>query len=280
MTAPLQTGYTLRSIQQMLGVSRAVIMGLIDAGFVSPSRGVRSEYRFTFPDVLLLRTAHALKQADLSARKIHRSLARLKATLPDEIPLSGLRITAVGGDIAVHDGDAQWEAESGQLLMDFEVKPVRGGVVFMQRPSSGVQVPLDDSRTCFALAQTLEADDSEGAARAYRRAIEIDPGCEAAYLNLGAMLCDAGRCKEALELFDTAIARCPTAALHFNRAIALEDQRRVEDALASYETCLALSPDLADAHFNAARLHEQLGQFQAALRHFNAYRRLERNQEA
>ena len=59
-------------------------------------------------------------------------------------------------------------------------------------------------------------------------------------------------------------------------AIALEDAGRIEDALASYERCMALSPGMADAHYNAARLHQQLGDARQAVRHFNAYRRLQR----
>ena len=74
----------------------------------------------------------------------------------------------------------------------------------------------------------------------------------------------------------TALARRPDAALlHYNLAIALEDARRETDALAAYERCLALAPSMADAHYNAARLHEKLGDRQAALRHYSAYRRLQ-----
>ena len=70
--------------------------------------------------------------------------------------------------------------------------------------------------------------------------------------------------------------RCPESALlHFNRAIALEDLSQPGEALKSYEQCLALSPDLADAHYNAARLHEMLGHAQAAVKHYSAYRRLQ-----
>jgi hypothetical protein len=75
--------YTLRSIEAMLGIPRAVITRLIAAGFVTPSRGKRREYRFTFQDVVLLRTAYGLQAADIPARKILRSLQRLKATLPE-----------------------------------------------------------------------------------------------------------------------------------------------------------------------------------------------------
>src|SRR6185436_9150244 len=110
--------YTLSGIQSMLGLSRAVITGLVAAGFVTPTRGERREYRFSFQDVVLLRTAHRLQAAHIPARKILRSLQRLKATLPEELPLSGLRITAVGSEIAVREGATQWHAESGQLLMD------------------------------------------------------------------------------------------------------------------------------------------------------------------
>ena len=56
--------------------------------------------------------------------------------------------------------------------------------------------------------------------------------------------------------------------------MALEDLGRIREALASYERCLELDPDLADAHFNAAILHEKLGQAQGAVRHYSAYRRL------
>jgi hypothetical protein len=37
---------------------------------------------------------------------------------------------------------------------------------------------------------------------------------------------------------------------------------------------LVVDRSFADAHFNAARLHEQLGHAREAIRHFNAYRRL------
>ena len=81
----------------------------------------------------------------------------------------------------------------------------------------------------------------------------------------------------AVALYDEALRRKPgEALLHFNRAVALEDQGRPMEALAAYNLSLQLAPDLADAHYNAARLHEQLGDAQNAVRHFSAYRRLER----
>lgn len=278
MTTPAANApYTLRALQEMLGVSRAVVSRLVAAGFVSPQRGPRNEYRFTFQDVVLLRTAHGLQAAQIPPRRIVGSLQRLRASLPAALPLTGLRITAVGKDIVVREGGTHWSPESGQLLMDFEVAPVGGEVAFLQ-PGPVQEAADDDPAEWFSRGEALEeAGDHAGAEAAYRQALVLAPDHADTYMNLGAMLCEAGRCGDAVALYDEALAHCPPeAALHFNRAIALEDLGRLEEALAAYERCLALQPGMADAHFNAARLHERLGHFQNALRHFSAYRRLQR----
>ena len=67
--------------------SRSAISRLVANGFVHPERGPRNEYRFSFRDVVLLRTAHRLQRAEIPTRKILRALQRLKSTLPAELPL-------------------------------------------------------------------------------------------------------------------------------------------------------------------------------------------------
>ena len=289
------TTYTIRALQEMLGLSRGVITGLIASGFVAPSRGPRNEYRFTFREVVLLRTAVELQAARIPPRKIVASLRKLKATLPSELPLTGLRITAVGNDVTVRDGPSQWHAESGQLVLDFELAPTPGKVAFLQRAPAAAPAPLlsvdalpprvrpyaaplrEDAAAVFSRGEALEASDPRAAEAAYRKVLLLDPGHADAYLNLGALLCESRRCAEAVALYDEALRRHPEEALlHFNRAIALEDQGRTDEALASYHASLRLAPDLADAHYNAARLHEQLGDAKQAVRHFSAYRRLQR----
>lgn len=271
--------YTLRQIEEMLGLPRSAVAGLIAAGFVTPLRGARNEYRFTFQDVVLLRTAHALRAAKIPPRRLLRSLRRLKEQLPATLPLSGLRITAVGNDVAVREGGLQRDVESGQLLLDFEVSRDRDGGPIALRPATPVAMAVhEDAEAIFAAGARHDADgDPVAAEHDYRRALALDPSLADAWLNLGALLCEQGHCTEAVVLFDAAIDRCPQAALlHFNRAIALEDVGRDAEALASYERCLALEPTLADAHFNAARLQEKLGDARGALRHWSAYRRLQR----
>lgn len=265
--------FTLRRVQATLGLSRSIVAGLIAEGFVSPTRGPRNAWRFTFQDLLLLRTAHALQASQIPPRKILRSLARLKATLPQQLPLTGLRITAIGADVAVRDRDGQWQSDSGQLLMDFDVAKVAGSVAFLARPTSPPAPPGAPAR--FDLGLALEATDPAAAEAAYRQAMTLAPELEAAYLNLGAMFSDAGRFADLAMLCDIAVKHCPESALiHFNRGVALDHLERLPEAMASYERSLALDPTLADAHYNLGRLREQLGDPHGALRHFSAYRRL------
>jgi DNA-binding transcriptional MerR regulator len=81
--------YSVRDIERVLHLSRSTIRGLIDVGFVTPTRGSRREYRFSFQDLIVLRAARALIQAKVSRRRIRRSLEDLRKSLPETMPLSG-----------------------------------------------------------------------------------------------------------------------------------------------------------------------------------------------
>jgi len=283
--------HSLKSVREMLGLSATTVSRLIDAGFVAPRRGPRNEYRFSFQDVVLLRTAHRLQAAKIPPRKIVKALASLRAQLPEQLPLTGLRISAVGADVAVHEGGVQYDAESKQMLLDFDVAPAGSAVAFIARDSEraialagsdgeraapGMSAP-PPAAIDLAHARALEASDPRAAEAAYRAAIGRDPRLIDGYLNLGALLFEAGRLDEALRVYDAGLAQASDEPqLHYNRALALEDLHRDDEALAAYEACLRLAADFADAHFNAARLYEQHGNRQLALRHFSAYRRLQR----
>lgn len=266
----------------MLGLSAATVSRLIDAGFVTPQRGPRNEYRFSFQDVVLLRTAHRLRSARIAPRRIVEALCSLREQLPEQLPLSGLRISAVGSDVAVQHGGVQWDAQSRQMLLDFDVAPAGTAVSLIGREFHAAAAPPRPLATAradeqLARARGLEARDPAAAEQAYRDAIARGADAAEASLSLGVLLYESGHLDAALAAYDQGLAHHPDEArLHYNRALALEDLRRSDDALAAYAACLMLEPDFADAHFNAARLAEQLGKQQLALRHFSAYRRLQR----
>ncbi|MBL8362099.1 MAG: tetratricopeptide repeat protein [Rubrivivax sp.] len=280
MTGTVDARYTLRQIEELLGLPRRVVAGLVEAGFVTPQRGPRNAYRFTFQDVVLLRTAHRLRTAQVPTKRLVQSLKALREQLPAEVPITGLRIKAAGTQVAVRRGGAPWEPLTGQLLLDFEVAAGENTVAFIDhpRPTAG-EVPRAPTSAALAerfdRAERLEPQDAAAAEALYREVLADEPGHADAAVNLAALLCDAGRAAEARAACLQGLAAHPDVALlHYNLAIALEDLREPAQALEAYAACLRLDPSQADAHYNAARLNERLGRRQAALRHYNAYRRL------
>ena len=87
------------------------------------------ELLFSFQDGVLLRAAHGLRQAKIPISKIVHALQRLRDTLPADLPLSGIRITADGREVAVRDGPSTWHVQSGQLLLDFDVASGTGATI-------------------------------------------------------------------------------------------------------------------------------------------------------
>lgn len=268
--------YTLRGVTQMLGLTRHAVGRLVELGFVQPVRAGRA-LRFSFRDVVLLRTAQELRAADIPTRQILRSMRQLKGALPLDTPASAIRIRAVGDRVAVRWGDAQWDADTGQLMMDFHAAQPAAVHSFGKASSPCAAQEVDeDVQQLYESAEALEAADPQAAEALYRRVIEAAPDHADAYANLGFLMCESGRNAEAATLYAQAVQHCPQAPLlHYNRGVALEALGRVQEAMQSYEVCLRLAPDMADAHQNAALLYARAGDKHSAIRHFSAYRRLQ-----
>ncbi|HEY3179903.1 MAG TPA: tetratricopeptide repeat protein [Casimicrobiaceae bacterium] len=265
-------GYSLREVGKLLGLPRSVVNGLIEAGFVVPARGRRREYRFSFHDLVLLRAAQGLSEAKIPPARIVRSLRRLRAQLPEEVPLTGLRIAAVGDAVVVSEGDAQWRPDNGQYVLQFQVASPGGRLSFFD---TSPLTPAAVESQWFERGLALEGAEPEKACDAYRRALVDDPSHLDAYVNLGRLLHELGHLSEAQAVYRDGLERCGAdATLLFNLAVLQEDQDRPLDAMASYRAALAAAPDLSDAHFNLARLCEARGMNQEALRHWSAFRKL------
>src|SRR2546427_823632 len=86
---------------------------------------------------------------------------------------------------------------------------------------------------------------------------------------------ESGRLADAEAHYRAALAaRAGDVTARFDLAVALEDQRRLDEARAAYLACVADDPACAEAHYNLARLSERAGDLAAALRHLIAYRRI------
>ena len=114
-----------------------------------------------------------------------------------------------------------------------------------------------------------EAGCLDRAEAAYRDALGFAPGHPAVTHNLGAIAAAKGRHREALTLFDAAIAAEPQyASAHYNRASALQALGRSRAALQSFARVCAIDPGHYDAHRALGFLWLAEGDRGRALDHF------------
>ena len=221
----------------------------------------------------MLRTAQALAEARVPARRITRSLRELRRHLPDAMPLSGLSICAVADRVVVREGGGRWQAESGQYLLEFDGDPAAGALSVIERAPA--VATANRAQDWFERAVALEGEDADAALAAYERAIDVDPAFVDAHINLGRLLHDAKRFASAERVYREAIAACgDDATLHYNLGVLLDDMDRAPEALAAYEAALRADPDLADCHYNLSLLCEKLARPKDAIRHMARYRML------
>lgn len=270
--------FGLKDIERTLGLSRHAVRRYVDLGFVKPARTKRGALQFSFQDLIVLRTARALSNSEVPATKIRRALQKLRRDLPEEIPLSGLQVTAEGDQVVVREGKARREVDTGQYVLAFDVAMSDGHLALMERRSeapakSESNDEADEDWLSEGLA--LEATDPRAAIDAYRRALKQDPESSAAWINLGRLLHEQGKHAEAQKTYREGLAKCSTAeCLYFNLGVLLEDLNQPEVATDMYLRAVELDPDFADAHYNLARLFEQQHKPQHAIRHYANYRRL------
>jgi tetratricopeptide (TPR) repeat protein len=272
--------YTTRDVSKLLGLSPRRIREYARAGVLDATRGPGNRYSFGFRDLVLLRTACALLDANVPHGRVVRSLRRLKGQLPGDRSITEVRIAAEGDDVVVYDGGQAWDPTSGQLRLAFDVADLAEQVEpLARRAVEGAAGQGEDSVDHWLdLGLRLETHAPDHARRAYQRVLDLDPRHVEALANLGRIFYEQGATEAAIVQYRRALevvgGNHPIAA--FNLGLALEDVDRNRAAADAYELAILADPDFADAHYNLARVHERLGDRVSALRCLKSYRSLTR----
>ncbi len=91
-------------------------------------------------------------------------------------------------------------------------------------------------------------------AKAYERALELDPKYARAHFNLAVSCEDLGRQGDALRHYDAAIAYDPTALdAWLNRSMLQLSMEKFDDAIAGFEHAIGMQPDNAESYYNLAQ---------------------------
>jgi tetratricopeptide (TPR) repeat protein len=259
--------YDPKDFERRFGVTESVVRSLIRAGHIQPQSNA-GRLNFSFQDLIVMRTATALRAAKIPTRAINRALRRIRSTLPEGLPLSAQSLSVVGNRIALRDGQVVWESDSGQYALPLEAAPTGTTVNTLHPTNEPVAALLAEPH--FAIAYEVEESDPDTAVKEYKAALLADPRHAEARINLGRLLHLRGNHLDAEAVYR---GGAPHPLLLFNLAVLLEDLNRNAEAIAVYREALAADPELPDAHFNLARLYELSGDARAALRHLLAYRR-------
>lgn len=241
-----------------------------------PDKDASGRWHYSFQDLAALRTASEMLDAEVSERRVTRTLRRLREQLPTGVPLSAVRILVTGGRVLVKDRLSAWEPESGQTTLDFDVRAMSRQVApELPRKSRNVQ-HLKTADELYQTALDLElAGCGDEARDTYREVLVRDPNLVAARINLGRLLHAAGQLGEAENLYRAALRLSPgNVVAAFNLGVVLDDQGKSDAAAEAYRAVLELDEEYADAHYNLSRLLEARGDARGALRHLNRFRRL------
>ncbi|MCC6807389.1 MAG: tetratricopeptide repeat protein [Deltaproteobacteria bacterium] len=267
--------YDLRAVARLLALEPPRVRAFVKAGFVKPQKNGK-ELLFSFQDLVVLRTAKALRDENIPTARIKRALTKLAEELPQGRPLTSVRIAAEGGRIVVHDEEKRYQPETGQLVFDFGVSDLVRKVAPLARTAKKrADLQPMDAEQWYALGCELEVSSIDEARDAYRRAIELEPMHADAHNNLGRLLHEAKEHAAAEAHYRLALEALPQhATAWFNLGVVLEDAGKHAAAADAYEQAIKLDRQSADAHYNAARLYQKMDRPILALKHIRAYQKL------
>jgi tetratricopeptide (TPR) repeat protein len=235
---------------------------------------------YGFKELLALQTLLKLRTARVAPIQIRRALTALGKTLRGiHDPLTQLKIYTDGKRIRVDLDGRAMEAESGQLLLDFDRVELKRLLEFRvpDQPDAD-RVRRAAAEHWFQRGLELEQTGAplEEVIEAYQKAVELDPTSAGALVNLGTIQFNARNWKDAERYYLDALQADPNYALaHFDLANLYDERGDRLKALEHYQAALKISPQYADAHYNLALLYQASNQPMTAVRHWTEYLKLD-----
>ena len=268
------TSYSRQDVLRIFEISSRQLQGWERAGLIPQQQS------YTFQELGQLRTLRALREEDVPAASIRDSILAMKAVSGMANPLLEACVVRTGTRLAFRHHGAMVDPIRRQLLFDFERlermdRPSAGSEPsFPRRPDSGSQLGVQDR--FLAAVQAEERGDKQRAIALYEEILEIDSGYAAAYINLGTIYFHMRQFGRAEELYRRATEVDPGYVLaFFDLGNVLDELERPDESIAAYRRAVALSPRYADAHYNLALAYERKGEHRPALRHWQAYLKLD-----
>lgn len=270
-----RSSYTRRDVQRIFEVSSRQLLAWEKAGLIP----IRQTY--SFQDLGQLRVLCALRH-DMSASTIRHSILAMKAVSGMSNPLVEACPVRSGTRLVFRHHGAVLDPISRQLLFDFDRTPDFARSVPAPDPTrlraAAPATSLSIQDRFLSAVQAEEAGDKRHAIALYHEILDLDPDYAPASINLGTLYFHMRQYARAEEFYRRATASDPGYVLaYFDLGNVLDELGRLGEAIAAYSKAVELSPRYADAHYNLALAYERKGEHRAALRHWQAYVRIDNN---
>lgn len=266
------TSFSRQDVQRILQISSRQLQGWEKAGLISPRE------IYTFQDLGQLRTLRSLREEDVSAASIRHSIAAMQAVAGLSNPLQQASLVRSGSRLAFRVDGAMMDPIRRQLMFDFERIENDGSTGTAVRPLRRADQASRGIQELFVAAvQAEESGDKHRAISLYEEMLRLDPDYAPGYINLGTIHFHLKQYTRAEELYRTATRKDPGYVLaFFDLGNVLDELERPDESIAAYQRAVELAPRYADAHYNLALAFERKGEKRAALRHWQAYARLDK----
>jgi tetratricopeptide (TPR) repeat protein len=268
------SSYSRQDVLRILQISARQLQGWERAGLIVPQQ------TYTFQDLGQLRILRALREDDVPAASIRHSISAMKAVSGMTNPLLEATVVRTGSTrIAFRHHGAMVDPIRRQLLFDFERA---GQKEAMAEPAPlrprGADPQLNQQDLFLAAVQAEESGERQRAIQLYEQIIASDPSYAAAFINLGTIFFHLREYGRAEELYRSATEADPDYVLaFFDLGNVLDELDRPEESIAAYQQAVRLAPRYGDAHYNLALAYERKGDLRHALRHWQAYLRLDKS---
>src|SRR5450755_4246627 len=151
--------YDTKDLERLFGLPASAVRALSRAGHINPVRR-GGKLHYSFHDLVVLRTASALRAAKISTQKINKTLLELREALPEGSALNEISLTALGNRIAIREGQTLRESDSGQYALALEIVEEKGRLHVIARQDTGSASELSADEL-YARALALEDIDPQ-----------------------------------------------------------------------------------------------------------------------
>lgn len=262
--------YSTRAAARILAVSPDRIRYWVKQRLIQPATKRGRRYRFVFHDLILMRMAKDLLPGRRHLQPLQKCVERVRAFAEPNKPLTSVRFEARDGLILVRQGDVVFEAQSGQLCLQFS----------NLRPSGKVEERFGPARVRerFEEARRIAEDDPFRALTLYSELLGREPRNFELHLRMAALLEHEGDLASALRhLLGAAVLIPANPEVHQRLGLLYRKRNENQNALQSFLRAVECDPVSVEAHRNLAELYEKLGHKREAMRHLSTLHRLSRD---